>query len=434
MAASSVTVDTFINSPIAINAIFADTDINNPVVSKAIFAKQTAMVLVSADRNTLGIIMANPTSAGLLVLSTWYETYLRQIIANLTPALIADDYASVQTLVTNNAAMGVVLGLSGATSAVLASPAAVGFVAADATIMGVLVDETIAISLSASDAPTMSTFAASTVAVTAIVGSTVAMPIVAASPIAMVAISGNPAAFTLFLGSASFVANRKTAVANMLGLTPGNYLDLSAMIDDAAALTLIAANTNAVKALATDATAMAHLATSANLGIILDSASAMAVIGPDETSMLGFVAAAEASPAVLAAVFGNSTAKSFMFTTTIVDQIATSANIIAHMTANKVTTIPASVRASTTQVSQPFDGIPTKVMFLSMRANNIGAIAANFTFGGSTAAGTGATDVIALKGTVVEHRVSGYIDPIWGTTGIAVTAAASPEVSYFDMS
>jgi len=433
MAASTVTINTFLNCAIARDAIFTDTDANNPIVAQAILKKQTAMVLVAADRTTLGLIMANPTAAGLLKASTWFETYLKSIITNLTPALVPGDYASVEILVTDNGAMGIALNIAGCVEVILASPSTVAYIAPDSTIMGLLVDYTTAITLAAADAPTMQTFAASTVAMAAIAGSTVAMPIVANSPTAMGKIDGNSAAFTTFSGSASFAANSKNALANMLGLTPGDYADISAMVADATALTAIVASANAVAIVNTDSAAVSSIPTGSNLSIVLGSSIAMNVFGNSEAFMLGLITAAGNNAGTMTSVFSNSVAKSFMFTDNIVAAIVANSAVIAHMTANKVQAIPSN-RLSTTTVSQEFDGIPAKIMTLTFKANNIGAIEGTYTFGGSTTAGATATDTIGLSGTVTKTRIDAYIGLQWGVGGIGATAAASPILNYFDMS
>jgi hypothetical protein len=429
MASSSVTIGTFINTPLALDQIYAFTDKNNTILATAIFEKQNAMVLTVADRNTLTIIMANPSSAALLKASMWFETYMREILTNLTPALVSSDYATVALLVTNNAAMGVILDIGGAVECIIASPTTMGLVAPDLTIMGILVDSTAAITLSAADASTMSTFAAQTNAMTAIAGSAIAMPIVTASPVAMPIIAATASAFTALLGSSYFAANRKNALANLLGLTASAYLDISAMVDDVAALTAIAASANAVTIFAGDSAAVSHLATSPNVGIILSSATAMAVLGPVEANMLALI-----SNVPTATLFTSSIAKSYMFTDNIVAAIAASSATMAYMLAGAVTSIPASLRSATTAADDPFDGIPSKVFVLKMRANNIGAIDAAFSFNGSTVAGTTpGTSNIGLRGSAQVDTATAYIDPTWTVAGIAVTAAVSPEWVWYDM-
>jgi hypothetical protein len=57
--------------------------------------------------------------------------------------------------------------------------------------------------------------------------------------------------------------------------------------------------------------------------------------------------------------------------TTMVDLIRDTPHALATITALASTAIPASLRSSTTAVGDPFDGIPSKVIVVGMRANNI---------------------------------------------------------------
>ena len=429
MASSSVTIETFINTPLAINQIFSYTDKNNPTLARAIFDKQNAMVLIVADRNTLTIIMQNPTSALLLQGSQWFETYMKEILTGLTSSLVSTDYADIQTLVTDNAAMGVVLSLSGAVKNIVASPATMSYIAPDLTIMGILVDSSSAITLCAADSGTVNVFAGQPNSMTAIAGSAIAMPVITGSAIAMPIMGSVGSAFNALLGSSYFAANRKNALANLLGLDPSAYLDVSAMVDSTVALTAIAANANAVTIFAGDSAATSYLATSPNVGIILSSGVAMAVLGASESVMLDLIASVPT-----ATLFSSSIAKSYMFTDNIVATIAGNSGIMAYMLAASSVSIPASLRSSTTASDDPFDGIPSKVFVLKMRANNIGAIDATFSFNGSTVAGTNpGTSDVGLRGSAHVSTATAYIDPTWTVAGIAVTAAVSPEWTYFDM-
>jgi hypothetical protein len=429
MAASTVTVDTFINSPVAINAIFADTDINNPVIGRAILKKQTAMVLVAADRNTLNIIMANPTSAQLLKESQWFETYIKQVIANLTPALNASDYATVQTLVTDNAAMGTVLNYAGAVEVIIASPSTMGFVAADLTIMATLVDSSVAVNLVAASQSTMNIIASEVNAMDSIAASAIAMPVVASQAASMIPIAANNTAFNTFMASPFFSANRKKAVANIVGLNAADYADLSAMIDDVDALTAIAGNAKASKAFGTDSAAMAHLATSPNIGIILNSPIAMAQAEIANATNIGLFLAVEAA---IPAVFASSAAKGLIVTDTALTDIFLSGPARAYaLSIASGTTIPSNLNVA--GATNEFGGAPAKVLVLKMRANNIGAIAGIYTFGGTPAAGTGVEGTISLSGTVRQDKALSYTNPTWQVSGIAATAAVSPEWVFVDM-
>jgi hypothetical protein len=428
MASSSVTVDTFIDCPIVLNAIFADTDINNPMVAKAIFKKQTAMINITADRNTLSIIVVNPTSLALLVESQWFETYIKHIIADLTLTVDPDNFADVAALVTDNNAMTVIVESPEAMIALVASPSSTQLVAADLTIMGIVVDSAVAMGAFAESPTSMTILASELNAMNEIIASPTAMPIVASSPSAMAAISATNFAFNKFLSSTFFADNIKNAIANIIGVPQGDFADVNSMIDDADALAILAESTPAVKALASSSAAIAYLATSPNLSVILNSANAMAVIGTDAnmTTLMGVEAA-------IPAIFASSTAKGIIITSTpLVDLIAPDGPLRTYaLSLASAPTLPSALNVPGT--SQPFAGIPNKVLVVAMRANNIGAIAAAYNFTGSPATGTGVGDPIALKGTVTESVNYGYTNPHWKVAGIAATAAVSPEWTYVDM-
>jgi hypothetical protein len=429
MASSTTTMTAIIASPIATNAVFADTDINNPMTAKAIVANQTAITTVSNDPVTLNIVGTNPVSWDLFKGSPWYESRIKEVVANLA-GLTPTAYSSASDIVTNAGAVSDVVSYPRAMAAVIASPDTTTAMVGNSAAMSILVADTVATGLVAANAVAMSSVAASSVAMDIIADSAVAMPVVAASAGAVQAIGASATAWPKFFGSPSFGNSDKAIMLNLVGLDPSAYGSFDAVIADNTALAAVAGNANAVATLASNSAAFSALAESPNVGTVLASATAMGVIGPDATSMTALIN----SSAAMVPLFASSVAKGYMFTDALVDLIASKSSIVDYMTANGVKTTPASLRSGTTVVSQPFDGIPSKVMFLSMRANNIGAIAATFIFGGSTAAGTGSTASIGLKGTVIESRVSGYIDPTWGVSGIAATAAAWPEVTYFDMS
>ena len=432
MASSPVTVDTFINCPIVIDAIFADTDLNNPVVAAAILKKQTAMVLVAADRNTLGIIMQNPTSAGLLKASQWFETYIKQIVTNLTPALVSTDYASLQDLVTDNAAMGVVFNYAGAVEVLIASPTAMGFIAADLTIMANLVDSSVAVNLIAASSSTMTIMAGEPNAMASIAASSIAMPVIAASSIAMGRVAASATAFSTFMGSPYFGASRKKAIASLVGLTAGDYADVNAMIDDVDALTAIVANAKAVTALSTDSAALSYLATSPNLGIVLNSTIAMAILGPNATAMGAFLG----NPDAWASLFASTAVKGYITASTaLVDIVAGNADLLTYLrtiaeTPLRASTVPDGVSGT----YQTFVGMPAKILTLSVKEAGIAATFSTFSLSGATFAGTAAQEDLYVSSQVPKVHVAAYAGVLWDFKGAGVTAATQPIVTYVDMS
>jgi hypothetical protein len=431
MAASTVTVDAFINSPIAVNAVFADTDLNNPVVGVAMLKKQTAMVLVSADRNTLNIIMANPYSAALLKASPWFETYVKELIANLTPALSPANYPSVQALVTNNAAMGVILDIPGAVEIIVASPTTMETVAGDLAIMTTLSDSSAAVNIVASSTSAMSLVAASTNAMNPLTTSSIAMTIVANKASAMSAIAANEVAYSTFLASPYFSANRKNVIASLIGLTSSDYVDINAMIDDAAALTTIASNKNAVTALASSSAALGHLATSANLSIVLNSTIAMAILGPNVTAMTAFLG----NPDAWASLFASTAVKGYITSSTgLVDAIAANTDLLAYLTGISTSKSPGVVPDGISGTFQTFPGLPAKILTLSVKEIGIAATYSTFNLGGATTAGTAAGEDLRVSSTVPKVHVAAYSGVTWDFQGAGVTLATQPIVTYVDMS
>jgi hypothetical protein len=429
MAASTTTMTAIIASPIATNAVFADTNINNPMTAKAIVANQTAITTVSNDPVTLNIIFTNPISKELFVGSSFYESRIKEVVANLAD-LTPTAFTTAADIVTNPSAVASVVSFPRAMASVVASVPTMTAMAGDPVSMGIVASDPVAVGILANSANVMPVVAGSVEAMSEIAFSPVAMEVIANSKTAVQAIAADPIGWNIFSTSSFFNTYDKTVLLNIIGVDPSEYNTFSGLLADANAVTSISNNLRAVETLASNSVAMASLAASPNLGIILNSQVAMSVIGTSEQSMTNFIN----TPSAMIPLFTSSIAKGFMFTDALIDLIASNTTIIDYMKANAIKTTPASLRTSTTVRSQPFDGIPSRVILLSLRANNIGAIAATFIFGGSTVAGTGAGDPIGLKGTVIVDRVGGYIDPTWGVGGIAATAAAWPEVSYYDMS
>jgi hypothetical protein len=430
MASSEVTVSAFINSPVAINAIFGDTNIENPVTATAILKRQSSMLLVVDDRNTLGIILANPTSSALLKTSPWFETYLKQIITHLTPSLNPEDYSTTKVLVTDNAAMGTVFESAGAVEVIIASPSTMELVAADLTIMANLVDSSIAVNLVAASVTTMSILASEPNAMSSIAASAIAMPVMASSVTAMGRIAANNTAFNTFLASPYFAANRKNAIANLAGLDSSNYADLNAMIDDANALTAIVSSSKATTAFAADDDAIAYLATSANLGIVLSSSIAMSVIGPNNTAMAAFLD----NSGAWTTLFASGTVKGYIATSTVlVDSIAANAPLITYLTTLAVTKQAGAVPDGNTTSLQAFPDAPAKLLVLKAKESGIAATANNYNFGGSSTAGTAAGETLLLTSTSERTHVAAYSGFSWNLQGIGITAATLPVVTYVDM-
>jgi hypothetical protein len=264
-------------------------------------------------------------------------------------------------------------------------------------------------------------------------GAAAAAPTTAVTADAIItAIAASPAAWTKYKAGPYFGDNVVATICSLVGLSPANYSVATDFAGDAAALNLIVANAAASETLSTDSGMVSALITEGNLGIIFASATAMTYFGSEAglSAMLDI----EAAHATIFGASGAAARAAILQSTALVDQMGANSTLIGNfITGNTTTATPSNYRAGTTSTNEPFGGFPTKFIAVALRANNIGAIAANYYFTGDPMAGTGATAVIPLKGTVTESVFFGFTDATWTVSGIAATAAVWPEVTYFDM-
>jgi len=335
-----------------------------------------------------------------------------------TAADIVADPAASLAVASNSLALKTALVEDDITTLVVASP----------SMTDIITDDLVATNLVANSGK-MGIVAASSVFIDSVSSKSQATQVMANSAGAIQAIASAPGAWATYLAGPFFADNLKNAIVNIIGLNPASFADIHEVIGSAAAVNLIAANAQASQALATSIPAIHTLSTSPNLSTILGSSVAMAYFGNVATLTILL-----AVPSAIPSVFSSSIAKGVIVASTpLVDIIAGSPTTVAYLMESATVSLPASLRNATTATSQLFDGIPNKVLTLKMRANNIGAINANYNFAGSPAAGTGAGDIIPLKGSAKIDKVLGFTAPHWGVAGIAVTAAVSPEWTWYDM-
>jgi hypothetical protein len=135
----------------------------------------------------------------------------------------------------------------------------------------------VAIDIVAKETAVMGIIANSTPAMTEIVSRAVATNRMAAYPGAINAIAASAAAWAQYLAGPHFATNLPLALANMIGVSPGDFPTLSSIIADATALGKVASNKSAVGI--TSNSALWHLA----VGII--PLYCDGVIGPNTTAM-----------------------------------------------------------------------------------------------------------------------------------------------------
>ena len=146
-----------------------------------------------------------------------------------------------------------------------------------------------------------------------------------------------------------------------------------------------------------------------------------------EANVLAFISVSSAVPTV----FASSIAKGVIVgSTTLIDHLATNEQAYLESIMSGAT-IPSNLNV--VGATNDWGGLPSKIISVKMRANNIGAIAGTYTFTGDVVAGSAVGATIALKGTVTETSIMGYTNAKWKVSGIAATAAASPEWKYIDM-
>ena len=429
IANGQTTMSAITSSIIATNAAFVQATSTNYTIVEAVVQSALAMSTVSNSSSVLEKVSDNPTSWTYFSSSIYYESHIKKIIAHLSgvnPSL----YSTTSLLILDPVSMGDISVSERGMRALVNSLPSVIVMAGDSVAMSLVASDTTAISLVAKNTLIMPTIANSSQAMDQIVSRSIATGLMATNAGAIQAIANNPTSWANYLSSAFFGSNLKNIIANIVGLNPDNYLDVNSIVSDSSALTLVASNAQASQALASNADAVIFLASSANLGIILGSSTAMQYFGT-ESNIQSFLNV----PSATATVFGSSLAKGVIVNhTSLVDYIGSNSSILAYLGGLKVINTPATLRSSTSSADDPFDGIPYKVLVLGMRANNIGAIAATYSFNGSVVSGTNpGTSNIGLKGTVVEAVCTAYTNPTWTVAGIAATAAVSPEWHWVDM-
>jgi hypothetical protein len=429
MASNALTMTAIAGSVKAHTAVFGAASSENSTAASAVVTSSTAMTAISINLPTLNVVGGNPTSWSLFRTSDHFESNVHPAIATYIN-VSTGTYPTTASIIDDDASMALVAGSVYAMNTMVASPTSTTLMAADAVAMGIVAGDSTAIGIVAAETAIMPIIAASSAAMTEIVLDATATATMAAAPGAIQAIGANPTAWTAFKGAASFAANLKVVIANLVGLTPSAYVSLDAMVLDATAFAAITTSTQALEAVGTSSATLTTIANdTAAATAVINSSAAMATLGTDAflTDLLG-------NSALTSTIFSSSAFKGLiMNSTTLVDAIAANGDIITFLTASSITAMPASTRSSASSSDDPFDGAPSKLLSLYFKGNTIVATTVNFDFDGSPAVGTGATGTVALAGTFTTAHVAGYTDMTWSVAGIAATVAASPIMTYYDM-
>lgn len=430
MAASSLTMAAIVSSSVATNIIFQVATILTSAACQAVVNSATAMNTVSNNTPSLTVLAANPISWGLFNKSSYYETNVRTVIANYAGVSSAA-YPTVTSIISDPVAMADVAASPNAMAAVVASPATTTIMAASSVAMALVTANSVAIDIVAAQTSIMGIIASSTLAMTEIISRATATAKVASYPGAIVAVSKSSTAWTAYQAGPYFSVNLPVVLANLIGVSPSSYPTLASIIADATALGKVATSTSAVQALASNSAAMSTLAVSPNIGIILASPVAMAVIGPNSTAMGSFLGSAGA----WAGLFASSIAKGYIVASTaLVDIIAANSALLTYLGTIAVNNFSASGIPDGNATSlQAFAGAPAKLLTLKAKEAGIAATYSPYNFGGSSMAGSQAGATLQLTAAAQLAHVAGYVGMTWNLQGIGVTAATLPIITYVDM-
>lgn len=429
MAGSPTTMAAIVASPTAIDIVFKAATAVTSAACSAVVVSPIAMSSVSNNAASLQVVGANTVAWNLFNSSTYYEANIRTIIAYLA-SLNPATYPTLESLISSSVSMGDIAATPYAVSAVVASAPATTLMAANAAAMAMVASNPISIDIVAKQTSIMSIIANSSIAMTEIVSRNSATTKMATYPGAISAISKSATAWAAYLASPHFATNLPLALANLIGVTPANYLTLDSIIADASALAKVASNTQAVQALASNSAAMSTLAASPNIGIILGSTTAMAVIGTNTTAMTSFLNASGA----WAGLFASSVAKGYIVASTaLVNAVSGNSSLITYLGTLAKTATATGIPDGVVGAFQTFAGVPAKVLMLSAKEVGIAATFSPYKFGGSSMAGANAGALVSLTAASTLPHIAGYTGLTWDLQGIGVTAATLPIINYVDM-
>lgn len=433
MASSPLTMAAITVSSAATDIVFKAATPATAAACQAVVTSSIAMNAVANSKPSLLTLGANPVAWDLFNASAHYESNVRTVIANYANANPAS-YPTVDSLIVDAVSMGDISAAPFAMSAIVASAPSTAILAGNAAAMALVASNPVAIDIVAAKTSIMSVIANSSLAMTEIVSRSTATNRMASYPGAINAISKVSAAWASYLAGPFFGTNLSLALANLIGANPGNYPTLNSIIADASALALVARNTQAVQALASNNAAMSTLATSPNIGVILGSSTAMAVVGTNTSAMTSFLNASGAWDGL----FASSVAKGYiMASNALVDSIAGNSALISYLKGKSVTASATGVPDGNASSQQPFTGLPAKVLVLAAKEVGIAATYSNYNFGGAAMSGSQAGATLSLSGTGPGGQpahVAGYTTMTWNFQGVGVTAATLPIITYYDMS
>tara|TARA_R110000782_G_scaffold77033_3_gene153023 strand:+ start:1462 stop:2742 length:1281 start_codon:yes stop_codon:yes gene_type:complete len=425
MAGNPITMTAINLSEAAIRVVFQNTSTYNFRPVEEVAKNSGAMLSTATVLDSLTTVADNTVAWSHYSTSAFYEQNVWDVVVTLVGLTKADN-ATISAMMINVSDVADITSNARGIAAVVASPDTFEHSQSSSAATELYADSAVAMNAVVAGSAAIQTILAASVELMGDIASRpTAFGIVANSIPSVQAIAANATGWTSFFGSASFPTYLKEIISAIAGLD-GSHASVNAIIADASALALVAASAEASQAMSASSAAVTSAASSPNLGVLLGSTTAMAYFGT-EANVLAFISVSSAVPTV----FASSIAKGVIVgSTTLIDHLATNEQAYLESIMSGAT-IPSNLNV--VGATNDWGGLPSKIISVKMRANNIGAIAGTYTFTGDVVAGSAVGATIALKGTVTETSIMGYTNAKWKVSGIAATAAASPEWKYIDM-
>jgi hypothetical protein len=426
MAGNPITMAAINLSEKAIGTVFTNTSLYNFRPIEEVAKNSGAMLSTATVLDSLTAAADNAVAWSYYSTSAFYEQNVWDIIVTLVGLTKADN-ASIGAMMVNVSDVADITGDARGIAAVIASPDAFEYSQSSSAATELYADSTIAMNaIIAGTAAIQTILAASAELMGDIASRPTAFGIVANSLPSVQAIAANATGWTSFLGSASFPTYLKEIITSTAGLD-GTHASVDAIIADATALALVAANARAVQSLLSNSAAITTLTGSPNLAVFLGSSAAMAEITPNESLMNTLIADTTAFPILLtsadakAAIFASATLLNTMLTG------ADSSVTIQGLAQTKVGPTPDTSIGNFQSL-----GLSGNVILLTgVMGSIVGTLLDNY-FKGDT----GPTDTIAcpgVQGVVPPTAINkAYTNPVWDVNSIAATAAAKITVTYVD--
>jgi hypothetical protein len=428
IANGQTTMTAIVSSLIATNAAFLQATPTNDTLVSAVTDSALAMSTVADVPSVLEIVSDNPTSWSYFIASTYYQSHIKKIIANLS-GVDSSLYGTTDLLILDPVSMGDISVSERGMRALVNSVPSVAIMAGSSVAMALVADNSVAITLVAQQSSIMPTIANNVEAMNEIVSRSIATGLMASNVGAIQAIAANSTAWANYLGGSFFSINLKTVVANLAGLTPGDYVDVAAIFSSETASLAVANSSAAMSAILSDSDSIDAMIASSNLDTVLGSSIAMTAITGSESTMNTLIADTTAFPFLLASTAAKASifASSTLVTTMLANGSASLATVQG-LAASATITNDAAIGTFKTA------GIAGNIIILTGVMGSIVATTLVNTFRSGDDAGTEVD--FNIPGTSLSSGAIPILLPFtnlkWDIASIAATAAGNVTITYVD--